>query len=153
MLTPNWLEGLTFSYDYYRIAIKNGIGALTAANNEIQRLCVNSGGTSPYCSLYARPFAYSNTSPANYPTEIFNQSLNTAFQGIEGSDVEVNYHFDLASVSEAPAGQYGFAPDGQYPAGRHVAAIHRAIFTYATTPRAQWSPPRSATIWGTGVSA
>ncbi len=99
VLTPTWIEGLTFSYDYYRIAIKNGIGALTAANNEIQRLCVNSGGTSPYCSLYARPFPYSNTTAANYPTEIFNQSLNTAYQGIEGSDIEVNYRLDMANVS------------------------------------------------------
>jgi outer membrane receptor protein involved in Fe transport len=135
VLTPSWLDGLTFSYDYYRITIKNGIGALTAANNEIQRLCVNSGGTSPYCALYARPFPYSNTSAANYPTEIFNQSLNTAYQGIEGSDIEVNYHFDLASVSPELPGNMDLRLMANMQPVDSSQQFSGAVFTYATTPR------------------
>jgi len=135
VLTPSWLDGLTFSYDYYRITIKNGIGALTAANNEIQSLCVASGGTSPYCTLYARPFPYSNTSPANYPTEIFNKSLNTAYQGIEGSDIEVNYRLDLANVSQSLPGSVDFRLMANLQPVDKSQQFTGASFTYATTPR------------------
>jgi iron complex outermembrane receptor protein len=101
VLTPSWLEGATFSYDYYNIAIKNGIGALSASNTQLQNLCEASNGTSQYCSLYSRPLPFSDHSPANYPTAIYSKSLNTAFQGIEGSDIEANYHFNLGDVSES----------------------------------------------------
>ncbi len=137
VLTPSWIDGLTFSYDYYRIAIKNGIGALTAANNEIQSLCVASAGASAYCSLYARPFPYSNTSPANYPTQIFNQSLNTAYQGIEGSDIEVNYRLDMANVSLP--GNMDFRVMLNMQPVDTSQQFANAIFTTATSPGANVS--------------
>jgi len=108
VLTPSWLSGVTASYDYYHIDIKNGIGSLSAGNTQIQNLCEDSGGTSQYCSLYTRPLPFSDHSPANYPTAIYSKNLNTAYQGIEGSDVEVNYHLSLADVSENWPGAMDF---------------------------------------------
>jgi len=96
VLTPSWIPGLTFSYDYYHIDLKNAIGSITATNTQIQNLCEQSAGTSQYCSLYTRPLPFSDHSPANYPTAIYSKSLNTAYQVIEGSDIEANYHWDFA---------------------------------------------------------
>ena len=61
-------------------------------------LCIGSGGTSPFCSLYDRPYPYSNTTTANYPSLIRSQSLNAAFNILEGQDYEVSYGFDMADV-------------------------------------------------------
>ena len=57
-----------------------------------------SGGSSPFCSLYVRPFPYTNTTPANYPTLLKAQSLNAAFNVTEGMDYEIDYGFDTADV-------------------------------------------------------
>jgi len=37
--TPDFIPGLTMSLDYFRIHMKNAIGAITASNNTIQGLC------------------------------------------------------------------------------------------------------------------
>ena len=108
VLTPSWLEGVTLSYDYYHIDIKNGIGSLSATNTQIQNLCEDSGGTSQYCQLFQRPLPFSDRSAANYPTAIFSKNLNTAYQGIEGSDIEANYHLNLADVAESWPGAMDF---------------------------------------------
>jgi outer membrane receptor protein involved in Fe transport len=108
VLTPSWIPGLTFSYDYYHIDLKNAIGSISATNTQIQNLCELSGGTSQYCSLYTRPLPFSDHSPANYPTAIFSKSLNTAYQVIEGSDIEADYHLDFADWGNALPGSMDF---------------------------------------------
>jgi hypothetical protein len=35
---------------------------------------------------------------ANYPHSVLSENLNTAYTAIEGSDIEADYHFDLADV-------------------------------------------------------
>jgi outer membrane receptor protein involved in Fe transport len=61
-------------------------------------LCDASGGSSPYCSLYVRPYGFSNTTPANYPTTVLSQPLNIARQWTHGLDIEANYNFRLEDV-------------------------------------------------------
>jgi outer membrane cobalamin receptor len=101
VLTPSFIPNLTLSYDYYHIDLKNAIGSISATNAQIQNLCEQSGGTSPYCNLFIRPLPFSDHTSANYPTSILTENLNTAYTAIEGSDIELNYHFDLADVAEA----------------------------------------------------
>jgi outer membrane receptor protein involved in Fe transport len=100
VLTPTFwgLDGLTVSADYYRIKLSNAIVNVSGANTAIANLCIASGGTSPFCVLYERPFPYSNTTPANYPTLLRSQLLNAAFNEIEGQDYEVNYAFEMADL-------------------------------------------------------
>ncbi|HEY2011418.1 MAG TPA: TonB-dependent receptor [Rhizomicrobium sp.] len=98
VFTPNFIPNLTLSFDYYHIDLKNAIGSISATNTQIQNLCEQSGGTSPYCALFIRPLPFSNTTPANYPTSILSENLNTADTAIEGSDIEMDYHFDLADA-------------------------------------------------------
>ncbi|HEY4077827.1 MAG TPA: TonB-dependent receptor [Rhizomicrobium sp.] len=100
VLTPTFIPNLTLSYDYYHIDLKNAIGSISATNSQIQNLCEQSGGTSPYCALFIRPLPFSDHTTANYPTSILSENLNTAYTAIEGSDIELDYHFDLADVQD-----------------------------------------------------
>jgi outer membrane receptor protein involved in Fe transport len=104
VLTPSFIPGLTISADYYQIKLKNAITNISGSNTAIANICVASGGTSPFCALYVRPFPYTNTTPANYPTLLLSQSLNAAFNVTEGQDYEVDYNFDVASIEDSLAG-------------------------------------------------
>ncbi len=105
VLTPSFIPGLTMSVDYYKIKLTNAITTISGSNAAIANICVASGGTSPFCSLYVRPFAYTNTTPANYPTLLKSQKLNAAFNVTEGQDYEIDYGFDTADVLSDLAGQ------------------------------------------------
>jgi iron complex outermembrane receptor protein len=98
VLTPSFIPGLTMSADYYQIKLTSAIANISGSNQAIANLCIASGGSSPFCSLYVRPFPYTNTTPANYPTLLFSQSLNAAFNVTEGEDYEIDYSFDTADV-------------------------------------------------------
>jgi outer membrane receptor protein involved in Fe transport len=100
VLTPTFwnLNGLTLSADYYHIKLSNAIVNISGTNTAVANLCIASGGTSQFCSLYDRPFPYTNTTPANYPTLIRSQLLNAAYNVLEGQDYEASYSFDMADV-------------------------------------------------------
>ena len=98
VFTPTFIPGLTMSADYYSITLTNAIVNVSGSSAPIANLCIASGGTSPFCSLYERPFPYTNTTQANYPTLLRSQLLNAAFNVLEGQDYEVNYGFDLGDV-------------------------------------------------------
>jgi outer membrane receptor protein involved in Fe transport len=98
VLTPSFIPGLTMSADYYNIKVKNAIASVSGSNTAIANICVASGGSSPLCTLYVRPFPYTNTTPANYPTLLKAQNLNVAFASTEGEDYEIDYSFDTADV-------------------------------------------------------
>ena len=103
--TPAQIPGLAMSVDFYNINLKNAIGTVAGGSNtQIQQICNASGGTSPYCALYVRPFPYTNTTPANYPTLTYSENLNSAFVSTEGEDYELDYQFDAADVSSDIAG-------------------------------------------------
>jgi outer membrane receptor protein involved in Fe transport len=104
VLTPTFIPGLTASFDYYQIKLNNAIVSLSGTTLQIANLCIASGGTSQFCSLYDRPLPYTNTTPANYPTLIRSQLLNAAFNVTEGEDYEVNYNFDMEDIDSDMAG-------------------------------------------------
>jgi iron complex outermembrane recepter protein len=104
VLTPSFIPGLTMSADYYQIKLTNAIANISGSNGTIANICVQSGGTSPFCALYVRPFPYTVTTPNNYPTLLFSQSLNAAFNVTEGEDYEIDYSFDTADVVSDLAG-------------------------------------------------
>ena len=104
VLTPSFIPGLTMSVDYYQIKLKNAIVNISGSDQTIANLCIASGGTSPFCALYVRPFPYTNTTPANYPTLLKSQKLNAAFNVTEGEDYEIDYSFDTADVMDSLAG-------------------------------------------------
>ncbi len=102
VISPTFIDNLQLSVDYYRINLAQAITAITYTDVAIQTICINSGGTSVYCSLANRPLPFSNTTTANFPNFITNQSLNSATQKTEGVDVEVLYNFDLEEAIGVP---------------------------------------------------
>ena len=88
---PSFAPDLTASLDVYQIRLDNAIGQVSAQNNSVQKLCEDSGGTSLYCSLFQRPLPFSDHSPANFPTNVYAQNLNTAFAEVRGLDFEAGY--------------------------------------------------------------
>ncbi len=95
--TPDYIQGLTVSLDYYRIHLANAIGSI-APSNTIQSLCESSGGTSIYCANYQRPLPFSNNTTANETTRIFTFNLNTASTKTEGWDFESNYAWQMSDL-------------------------------------------------------
>lgn len=104
IFTPAFLPNFTASLDYYSIALKNAISNISGNNASIQKLCEDSGGASPFCALIGRPLPFSDRSPANFPTQILSQPLNTAINTLEGFDIELDYNFALADIDAALPG-------------------------------------------------
>jgi outer membrane receptor protein involved in Fe transport len=104
VFTPAWLEGFTASVDFYNINLRNAIGSVAGTNTQVQTLCNNSNGASPFCALYQRPIPFGQpgyNTPANYPTTIYSRNLNSAFSATEGEDYELDYRFNLADLVAA----------------------------------------------------
>ena len=135
VLTPTFIPGLKASADYYNINLKNVIGSIQASNTQVQTLCNQSGGTSQYCALYQRPFPYTNTTPANYPTVIYNLNLNSAFASTEGEDYEINYYFDLADIDEALPGGVSLRALLNAAPTIDTVAFPNAPVTHTTNPK------------------
>jgi outer membrane receptor protein involved in Fe transport len=93
--TPAWLPGFAVSVDYYKISIKDAITPINGAAVNIQQICIASKGVDPLCDLYIRPFPFSNTTPANYPTAVLSQPRNAAIVDAYGIDIEANYSTPL----------------------------------------------------------
>jgi outer membrane receptor protein involved in Fe transport len=139
VFTPSFIPNLTLSYDYYNINLKNAIGSISATNTQIQNLCEQSGGTSPYCTLFIRPLPFSDRSPANYPTSVLSQNLNTAYTTIEGSDIELNYHFDLADVQDAWPGAVDVRLLANIQPVNKSQQFTNAAFTYAVFSKGRFT--------------
>ena len=112
--TPDFISNLSVSLDYFSIRMHNAIGSLSGTSTTIQTLCNNSGGTSPFCALYVRPFPYSNTTSANYPSKVFSEGLNTALNQTEGFDFETNYNFEMSDLVADWAGSWSARLLGTY---------------------------------------
>ena len=95
--TPDFIQGLTVSLDYYRIHLANAIGSI-GPSNTIQSICEASGGTSIYCANYQRPFPFSDHTTDNETTRIYTFNLNTASTKTEGWDLESNYGWQMSDL-------------------------------------------------------
>jgi iron complex outermembrane recepter protein len=104
---PNWIPRFSIALDYYEININNAIGNQAASSTIVQRECEDSNGTSPLCDLFERPFPFSNKTPDNFPTRVFQQGVNASRSWTRGWDFEANYNFDLADVFASAPGNLG----------------------------------------------
>ena len=139
VLTPTFLPGLTASIDYYQIKLSNAITNISGTNTQIANLCEQSGGTSLYCSLYVRPLPFSNTTPANYPTIVKSEVLNSAFNAIGGEDIEVNYQFEMADILPSAGGTVNLRALANIQPVNTSQIFPGAAFTYATVPKGHFT--------------
>lgn len=106
VLQPDFMPGFSASIDYWRLEITNGISAIDGLT--VLNQCNLSGGTSPFCAQVTRPYPYSNTSPANFPTSVTVQSINLAREVTEGVDIEASQHIELADLDHTWPGSLDF---------------------------------------------
>jgi iron complex outermembrane receptor protein len=102
---PAWLPNSFLSVDYYQTTIANAIGAVAGNDPSILAECERTQGTSPVCGTIVRPLPYSNTTSANFPTALYNQTLNLATAYTRGIDVEASYRFNLARLIQTLPGE------------------------------------------------
>jgi iron complex outermembrane receptor protein len=134
VLTPDFIPGLTTSLDFYSIKLKNAIGSISATNNSIQTLCEQSGGNSPYCSLFQRPLPFSDHTPANFPSAIFSQNLNTALSEIEGWDFEADYGWAMSDIVSDWGGNWTLRVLGNYQPVNDSQSFANAAYSYGAVP-------------------
>jgi outer membrane receptor protein involved in Fe transport len=89
--SPRFVDGFSLTMDYYYTRIKNGLVNFFTATPSVQLACEDSNGASPICALYNRPFPFSDRTPANYPTSVFNLTINSAGFLAYGLDTEIDY--------------------------------------------------------------
>ena len=140
VLTPDFIPGLVVSMDYFQTHMSNAIAFISGQNTAVQNLCIASAPTytSPLCSLYTRPLSPGDpnyTTPANYPSVIFNSPLNAAQQQIEGWDVEVNYTFELADIAADLPGSLNFRHLLSYQPVNTTIQLPGASPTWAVAPK------------------
>ena len=108
---PRGVPGLSFAVDYYRITLNNAISQIDGRLASIQAACNASGGTNVFCGLYQRPFPFSNTTAANFPTLVRIVNLNAASIKTEGVDAELNYNFGVGTDGRVSLrGLVGYQP-------------------------------------------
>lgn len=93
--TPAALGGGQASLDFYHIDINDALLQITPTQPADEAACDDSGGSSPICSLLVRPYPFSNTSAANFPTLAITEELNTASILTYGMDGEFDYRHDI----------------------------------------------------------
>lgn len=106
-------SNFSVAVDFYSFKIANAITAVTPVDPTVQRLCIDSGGSSPFCDLIVRPFPITNTTPANAPTAYFTRPLNAAALRTKGVDVEVNFATTLGSGDLSLRGLFAYQPEYQ----------------------------------------
>jgi iron complex outermembrane recepter protein len=108
---PSAVPGLSIAVDYYKIKLNNAISQIDGRLASIQAACNSSGGTSAFCSLYDRPFPFTNTTAANFPTLVRLTTLNASSIKTWGIDGEINYNFSVGSEGKISLrGLVGYQP-------------------------------------------
>ncbi len=151
VLTPVFVPHLTLSVDYYRIGIDNAITAVSGTDPTVQSICTASGGTSNLCSLIVRPISATNTSPANFPSYLISENVNSATVKTQGIDYEVDYRFDVGNGSVNLRSLYSFQPyirttnlpgeapsDSVYPHGRSTTFVQYAVENWTLNLQNNW---------------
>ena len=114
-------DRLSLSLDAYRIRISDAIVSIIPFQPATQTACELSNGEAEVCALYVRPFPFSNRTAANYPTALYNQSLNVASLDTYGLDVEANYATELLGRQLTLRALFNWQPHLLYdngPAGK-----------------------------------
>jgi iron complex outermembrane receptor protein len=87
VLSPRFLPAFTASVDWYRLAISDAIGTVSAQT--IVNDCYASGGSSPDCAFVQR------ATPTSFPTSITLAPLNAQTLLSEGFDFDLSYHMTV----------------------------------------------------------
>ncbi len=88
-------KAFSIALDGYQIKVTDAILSVNGGEPAFQAACYSSGGTSPYCDLQRRPGSFTDTSPSNAWTAVYNGLFNISEIKTWGADVEINYASEL----------------------------------------------------------
>ncbi|KTT70430.1 hypothetical protein NS334_12495 [Sphingomonas endophytica] len=94
VLTPSFLPGFSASIDAWEIKIKGGVGQVDAGT--VLNQCF-ANAASPFCSQIIRPISATDTSAANFPSQINAFNINLANERYRGIDLDVSQRLTIAS--------------------------------------------------------
>ncbi|MDF0545120.1 TonB-dependent receptor [Sphingobium sp. H39-3-25] len=153
VLRPVFLQGLSFSMDYYNIDIKAAISSPFTAQQILDN-CAISNYTAPVCDNVVRPISATDPSPGNFPTAILVTNANLASQLVRGIDYELAYAFDLGGgrVSVRALATQVLKFNQQNAAGQPVRAL-AGTADFATTPLPKWRGVFDVTYVSGGFTA
>lgn len=117
VMAPHFLPGFSLTLDYYNIRIQQALVNIAGFQPSTQVACETSGGTSPFCAYYIRPYGFANTSAANYPSLLISKTLNVASLSTQGMDVEAHYTTHLAGHALAMRALVTWQPTLRYDNG------------------------------------
>ncbi|WP_206239927.1 TonB-dependent receptor [Novosphingobium terrae] len=117
VLAPHFLPGFSLTLDYYNIRIHQALVNIAGFQPSTQVACETSGGTSPFCAYYIRPYGFANNSAANYPSLLISKTLNVASLSTEGMDFEAHYATRLAGRALAMRALVTWQPTLRYDNG------------------------------------
>jgi iron complex outermembrane receptor protein len=146
VLTPRLLPGFSTSLDYYRIGLKNAIGTISGRDTAVLTLCELANGTGPFCALYTRPLPFSNRTPANFPTLVLIQGVNTSVSKLEGWDFETNYHFELSDILDGANGSISLRGLATYQPVNEQQTFPTAPYVYCDTGNVGCKPKTRGTL-------
>ena len=97
VITPDLIEGLTLSVDYFDIEIEDAIALFGGGTDNILNVCLTDtvlGGVgSAFCNAV-------NRRADGTIDFVSNQAANVAFQSLTGIDIAANYGFDAGSFGD-----------------------------------------------------
>jgi outer membrane receptor protein involved in Fe transport len=86
---PHFVPHLSTSVDIWQVKMANTIFQIRGIDTFVQQACIDSNGTSPYCSFFVRP------TPTSFPTALLAVNANIASQETYGVDWETNYSTEV----------------------------------------------------------
>ncbi|WP_067677114.1 TonB-dependent receptor domain-containing protein [Tsuneonella dongtanensis] len=81
--------GFSLAVDAYELTISDAIFSVNSASTQFQQACYQSGGSSPYCALQERLGSFTDPSPANAWTTVYNYLKNISEIKTWGVDLEM----------------------------------------------------------------
>lgn len=97
VLTPSFLPGFSASIDAWEIKIKGGVSAVDA--NTVLNQCF-ANAASPFCSQIVRPISATDTSAANFPSQVNQLSINLASELYRGIDFDVSQRINISAETK-----------------------------------------------------
>lgn len=94
VLTPSFLPGFSASVDAWEIKIKGGVGQVDAST--VLNQCF-ANAASPFCSQIIRPISATDTSAANFPSQVNAFNINLANERYRGIDFDVSQRLTIAA--------------------------------------------------------
>lgn len=124
VLQPSFLPGFNASIDAFELKIDGGAAAVDATT--ILNQCF-ADPRSQFCSQIVRPISATDTSAANFPTQVNSAAINLASELIRGVDFEVSQRMNFGDDTKLDVRVLAsYVPTRSYQTLQSVAALKTA---------------------------